>query len=70
MQPWSWQERERESEREGDNKRKDGNNDIKHRLINEDSRDAPPRLPLMSINSVIWICNLLFANTVSLLSFK
>lgn len=57
-------------DREGENnKRKDGNNDIQHCLTNEESRDTPPwlpRLPLMSRNSVISSCNLLFSTTVSL----
>lgn len=48
---------------------KDGDNNIKHGLINE-SRDVPawlPRLPLMSINSVICINDLLLSHNVSLL---
>lgn len=54
-----------ERRREGqDNKRKDGNNGIKHWLRKEEeSRAAPPRLTLMSINAVICISNLLLSNT-------
>lgn len=53
-----------------DNRGKDGDNNIKHWLINEESRDVParlPRLPLMSINSVICISDLLLSRNASLL---
>lgn len=58
MKPWSWRERktERRRKKRRGQQKKDGNNDIRHWLINEESRDVRlrlQRLQLMSINSKI-----------------